>query len=318
MTAPTTPIRIGISACLLGEAVRFDGNHKLDAYIVGTLGQYFQFVPICPEVGIGLGVPRPPIRLVGDPQRPRAVGVKDPTVDVTAALEAFGRAKAAELGAVSGYILKARSPSCGMERVKVYRADGGLPQSGAGLFARELMAELPLLPVEEEGRLGDPVLRENFIQRVFAYRRWQELAARGLTPAALVEFHTAHKLVVMAHGTEHYRRLGRLVAAAGTRASAELAGEYITGFMAALRHRATRKRHTNVLHHLMGYLKNTLERDDKAELLECIEHYRLGELPLVVPLTLLRHHFRRHPHPYVEKQVYLHPHPPELMLLNGI
>lgn len=317
---PTLPdrIRIGISSCLLGQKVRYDGGDKQDSFINGTLGRFFEFVPVCPEVAIGLGVPREPIHLVGDPEQPRAVGVRNPQLNVTEPLTAFGRKTARELdGTISGYILKSKSPSCGMERVKLYR-NGTPSKQGVGLYARELMRAQPLLPVEEEGRLGDPVLRENFIERVFAFRRWQELAASGLTAARLVEFHAAHKLTLMAHSPAHYRSLGRLVANAGTRPIGELAEEYIQGFMTALKHRATRKRHANVLMHLMGYLKKQLDGADKAELLDLIEAYRLGQLPLIVPVTLLKHHFRRHPDAYVAQQTYLNPHPPELMLRNGI
>ena len=317
MQGHSSPIRIGISSCLLGERVRFDGNHKQDSYILGTLAQVFEFVTVCPEVGIGLGVPREPIRLEGEPDAPRAVGVRTKTLDVTTALEGYGRQMAAELGDISGYILKSKSPSCGMERVKIYRS--GMPsRQGRGLFARTLMEARPLLPVEEEGRLGDPVLRENFIERVFAYHRWQALRAAGTTPARLVGFHTAHKLTLMSHSPEAYRALGRLVARADKHSARELAEEYIAAFMAAMSHRATRRRHTNVLQHLMGYLKKTLSREDKAEMLDLIESYRQGLVPLIVPVTLLKHHFRRHPDPYVDRQTYLNPHPRELMLRNGI
>jgi uncharacterized protein YbgA (DUF1722 family)/uncharacterized protein YbbK (DUF523 family) len=299
-------IRLGVSSCLLGQRVRYDGNHKHDRWISDTLGVHFEFVPVCPEVAIGLGVPRPPIRLVGDPDAPRAVGRDDPALDVTAKLAAYGKRMGRELDDLSGYIFKARSPSCGMERVKVYGSAGG-GKSGRGLYAAAFMAEQPLLPVEEEGRLGDPGLRENFLERVYAYRRWQELAAAGITAARLVEFHTVHKLVLMAHGPEHYRALGRLVARAGRGTARALAGEYIHGFMEALRHRATPARHANVLMHLMGYLKKQLTRDDKTELLELIHAFRQGKLPLAVPVTLLRHHFRHHPNAYVANQIYLQP-----------
>jgi uncharacterized protein YbgA (DUF1722 family)/uncharacterized protein YbbK (DUF523 family) len=298
--------------------VRFDAGHKHDAYVTGTLGRFFEFVPVCPEVAIGLGVPREPIRLEGDPERPRALGVRSRDLDVTQALADYGRRMARELSDISGYILKSKSPSCGMERVKVY-PEGGVPSKrGVGLYARALMQALPLLPVEEEGRLGDPALRENFIERVFVYRRWQDLTASGLAPAKLVDFHAIHKLSLMSHGTEYLRELGRLVAEAGTRSIDELSQAYITGFMGALKHPATRKRHTNVLMHLLGYLKKYLSSADKAELLELISAYRVGQLPLIIPITLLKHHFRRFPDPYIDQQVYLNPHPPELMLRNSI
>ena len=306
-------IRIGISSCLLGEKVRYDGNHKHDHYITGTLGNVFRFVPYCPEVAIGLGVPREPIRLEGDPHAPHAIGVCDKSIDVTIALTGYGRKVVNDSQEICGFIFKSGSPSCGMERVKVYRAHG-VPLPGRGLFAAALMEGLPLLPVEEEGRLGDPVLRENFLERVFAYHRWQQLTRQPLTAHGLIDFHTRHKLIVMAHSTEAYRTLGRLIANAGRTPLAELSETYISGFMAALKHHATAKRHTNVLHHLAGYLKKQLDSADKAELLEIIEQYRQGCLPLIVPVTLLRHHFRRHPHPYVAEQLYLEALPQELML----
>lgn len=316
--AEDLPIRVGISSCLTGEEVRFDSGHKRDAYIMGTLAQYFELVPYCPEMAVGLGVPRPPIRLVGDPEAPRARGTRDPDLDVTDELAAYGRGVAARSGDLSGYILKRGSPSCGMERVKVYLENGHPGGQGRGVFARALMEALPLLPVEEEGRLGDPVLRENFIERVLVYHRWQRLTGGGLTPAALVDFHTRHKLLVMAHSQEAYRRLGRLVAEAGSRPIAELGEAYIAELMSALARKVKRGQHVNVMMHLLGFLKPHLDAGDKAELLETFEAYRRGRLPLVVPITLLKHHFRRHPEPYVERQVYLSPHPAELMLRNPL
>ena len=307
-------IRIGISSCLLGERVRFDGNHKQDHYVSDTLGEVFEFVPVCPEIGIGLGVPRPTIRLVGDAAAPRAVGVKMPDLDVTDRLVHYGKQAAAKLNDLGGYIFKSKSPSCGMERVRLYDGNGGGTKQGVGLYAREIMRALPLLPVEEEGRLGDPVLRDNFLERVFVYHRWRLLDRRRLTARALVEFHTRHKLILMAHGAEHYRALGRLVATAGTRPMPELAPEYAAALMAALRHRATPRRHANVLMHIMGYLKTRLNHEDKQELLELIEGYRLGRLPRVVPVTLLKHHFRKYPNDYIAGQLYLNPSPAELKL----
>lgn len=315
MTDAVTPrIRIGISSCLLGEPVRFDGNHKHDHYLSGTLGQVFEFVPVCPEVGIGLGVPRPTIHLVGPPDAPHLIGVKIADLDVTEQMIAYGRRMARRLGDLSGYIFKSKSPSCGMERVKLYDGKGGGSKQGIGLYAREIMRVHPLLPVEEEGRLGDPLLRDNFLERVFTYHRWQRLTAQRLTPRALIDFHTRHKLALMAHGTEPYRALGRLIADAGQRPIRELADEYITGLMQALRQRATARRHTNVLMHVMGYLKQQLDRDDKGELLELIDDYRRDRVPRIAPITLLKHHFRRHPNDYIAGQTYMNPDPLELKL----
>lgn len=314
----TARIRVGISSCLLGQEVRFDGGHKRDAYITGTLSQFFEFIPFCPEAAVGLGIPRQPIRLVRRGSEVRAVGVKDPGLDPTDALAEYGRQTAYQLADVAGYILKNNSPSCGMERVKVYSENGMPERKGVGIFAATLMEALPLLPVEEEGRLGDPVLRENFIERVFVYHRWLRLVAMGVSAQALVEFHADHKYLIMAHSQAAYRELGRLVADAGKADLAQLADQYVVKLMRALRKPAGPRQHVNVLHHLMGYLKRDLDAEDRAELLETIQHYRDGLVPLVVPITLLRHHFRRHPAPYVERQHYLDPHPMELMLRNRI
>ncbi|HEX7928957.1 MAG TPA: DUF523 and DUF1722 domain-containing protein [bacterium] len=307
-------LRIGISSCLLGENVRWDGNTKRNDYILGSLTQYFEFVPVCPEMAIGLGVPREPIRLVGSPTAPRVLGVETPSLDVTDALAGYGRRMARQLTDISGYILKARSPSCGMEHVLVHRGRGRPVKQGTGMYAAAFMAQRPELPVAEEGHLEDAQLCENFIARVFTLARWQSLAASGMTPGKLVAFHTAHKLMLMAHGDAPYRALGRMVAQAGTRPIGALSREYLVALMTALRTKAPRKVHANVMDHLAGYLKTTLAREDKAKLRDVIRAYRIGEVPFSVPITLFRHHFQRHPHPYVAGQVYLDPHPAELAL----
>ena len=318
---PEDKIRIGISSCLLGEEVRFDGGHKRDSYINGTLSAYFEFVPACPEVAIGLGTPRQPIRLVRNKgeQTVHVVGTRDPSLEVTDDLHAYGRQMAHEMGDIHGYILKRASPSCGMERVKVYTPEGQPAGSnGVGAYTEAFMAERPLLPMEEEGRLGDAMLRENFIKRVFVHYRWRQLEAAGLTPGGLVDFHSRHKLLLMAHNQQVYRELGQLVAEAGKGDIEAIGDDYFTRLMTALRQPATRKGNTNVLYHLMGYLKEHLDSADKGELVDIIESYRTGYVPLVVPITLFNHHFRHHPTPYVEQQVFLQPHPAELMLRNRL
>jgi uncharacterized protein YbgA (DUF1722 family)/uncharacterized protein YbbK (DUF523 family) len=315
---PVDKIQVGISSCLLGQEVRFDGGHKHNAYITGTLSDYFDFVPVCPEAAVGLGIPRQPIRLVQRDDGIRAVGVKTPDLDPTDELAAFGRRTAKQLSDICGYILKNRSPSCGMERVKVY-GEKGMPQNnGVGIYAGELMKGLPLLPVEEEGRLGDPVLRENFIERVFVYRRWQLLLRTGLSAHKLVEFHSDHKYLILSHSQEAYRRLGRRVAEAGKADMGQLASDYSASLMTALKRPATPRQHVNVLQHLLGYLKDQIDRLDREEMVETIEQYRQGLLPLIVPITLIRHHFRRYPDPYIMRQIYLSPHPKELMLRNRL
>lgn len=309
-------IRLGISSCLLGQKVRYDGTDKRDRFITGTLGKYFEFVPVCPEVAIGLGVPRPPIRLVGGARSPRAVGVENPALDVTNKLAAHGRRQARALDDLSGYILKSRSPSCGMEGVKVF-VDRGRVKRGRGIYAAAFMAARPLLPVVEEGRLGDPDRRDNFLERVFAWRRWQALQAQGVTPARLAAFHAAHELSLLAHGKAHYRALGRLIARAGGRNIRHVTEDYARGFMTALTHPATRSRHAAVLAHIVNYLKDRLNARDRAALRAAIRGYRTGRHALAVPATLLRRHLRRHPDPWLARQAYLHPDPREFTLRYG-
>jgi uncharacterized protein YbgA (DUF1722 family)/uncharacterized protein YbbK (DUF523 family) len=299
-------IPIGISSCLLGEQVRFDGGHKRDAYIVGTLSAYFEFHPYCPEVAIGLGVPRPSIQLVKIGDAISCVGVKDPTLDVTDRLRDFAAQQKDSHAKLCGYILKSNSPSCGMERVKVYA--GKQPhRNGFGIYAQEMMRNNPLLPVEEEGRLGDPGLRENFIQRVYVYYRWQQLLAEGLTAQRLTRFHARHKLIIMSHAD--YRELGQLLAGLTKDNLLQVAEQYISLLMITLKTIVSRNSHVNVLQHIQGYLKKELSADNKAELCEIIERYRAGEMPLIVPLTLLKHHFRKYPDTYIADSYYMSPFP---------
>ena len=311
-------IPVGVSSCLLGRAVRYDGGHKHDRYVTGVLGRYFEYVPFCPEVLAGLGVPRRPIRLTGDPGAPRAVRVADASADVTDALLAAARGATPGMDALRGYVFKRGSPSCGMERVKVYGEPGKSPRMGRGLFAQAVMQAHPLLPCEEEGRLSDPALRESFVERVFAYDRWLRAMADGCTPGRLVGFHTRHKLLLLSHSEVHYRSAGRLVADAGRRDPARLAREYLATFMEGMGRRATRRRHTNVLQHLAGYLKRSIGAPDRQALAAIVEEYRTGAVPLVVPIRFLRHHFRHAPDRYVEMQHYLEPYPDALGLRNHL
>jgi len=312
-------LRIGISACLLGQEVRFDGGHKRDRFLTDTFGQFVEWVSVCPEVEAGFGTPREAMRLVDDEGRLRLVTVKT-GVDLTSRMERFAHRRVAQLAAedLSGYVLKKDSPSCGVERVKVYNAHAAPSRSGQGLFAAALCARYPHLPVEEEGRLSDARLRENFVERVFAYRRLRELFTGRWTVGSLVRFHTAHKLTLMAHSVVAYRELGRLVATASTAKRSDLEGDYTRRFMTALAALATPRRHTNVLQHMAGYLKTVLDADSKAELQGAIEDYHRGLVPLIVPITLLRHHIRHHGVAYLAGQTYLEPHPRELMLRNHV
>ena len=310
-------IPVGISSCLLGERVRFDSGHKNNSYITGTLADYFSLRPFCPEVSIGLGIPREPIRLVKDSKEAevRCIGAKNVDLDVTSRLTDSARQQFDWIAGLSGYIFKKDSPSCGMERVKVYFKD--MPErSGVGIYAREILREFPDLPTEEEGRLGDSRLRENFIGRVFLYHRWREMLASNPGRSAFVDFHSRHKLIYMSHNQNKARKLGQLVAGIADINLEEYARCYIRAVSELTSEPASRKNHTNVLMHVQGYLKRDLEADDRAELKETIEHYRLGYLPLIVPITLFRHHFRRCPNEYIEKSWYMQPHPRELMLRN--
>jgi uncharacterized protein YbgA (DUF1722 family)/uncharacterized protein YbbK (DUF523 family) len=314
-------IRLGISACLLGQPVRFDGGHQWDRFITDTLGQYVEFVPVCPEVECGLGVPREAMRLVGDPAAPHLLTVRT-KVDLTERMLAWARKRVVELEPenLGGFIFKSKSPSSGMERVKVYpeHAPGSPVHRGVGLFARTFMEHFPFLPVEDEGRLHDPGLRENFIESIFVWQRWRELLAASPGRGGLVDFHTRHKLLLLSHSPKHYRELGRLVAGAREVPLPQLLDRYQVRLMEALRLKPTVKKHTNVLHHLMGYFKKDLSPDEKQELVEIINHYHQGLVPLLVPLTLINHYVRKYRQPYLQEQVYLHPHPVELQLRHHV
>ena len=316
------PLRIGISSCLLGEIVRYDGGHKRDPYLVETLGRLVEWVPVCPEVEAGLGTPREPIRLVRDSGRTGGVRlVSRSGARLTGRMERYARGRLRSLAKadLSGYILKKDSPSCGMERVKVWNGDGqAAERNGRGIFAAELVRQYPNLPVEEEGRLHDPVLRENFFERVFAYRRLRALFSARWDIGALVRWHTTQKLALMAHSPVRYRELGQLVAEAGEIPRVELVRRYEDEFMAAMRIRASRGRHTNALMHAVGHFKRQLDATSRDELLGLLEDYRLGLVPRIVPLTLVRHHARRLDVEYLIEQSYLNPHPKELALLNHV
>lgn len=317
-------LRLGISQCLLGDGVRYDGGHKRDPFLVETLGRWVQWVPVCPEVELGLGVPRPTLRLERDPvetgAKPR-LRVLRTDEDLTDRMERWSRSRVKELASenLDGYVLKRSSPSCGMERVKVYGQGKGPPdRNGVGVFARVLNERMPLLPREEEGRLHDPGLRESFIEHVFTYRRWRTLLEQGPGPKDLVRFHSRHKMALLAHHPQRYRQMGRLVSEAGRKGFRKRLARYGEELMTTLGYKATRRKHANVLYHLAGYLKRELDGDDKEELGQLIEQYRTGLVPLVVPVTLLRHHFRRHPVEWVLEQTYLSPYPYELMLRNHV
>ena len=322
---PNPPLPVAVSECLTGAAVRYDGSDARSSFPHEALDGLLSCVPVCPEVGIGMGVPRPPIRLVGDPHSPRVLGVRDPGVDVTAELGAYARSRSEQLRDVFGYVFMERSPSCGLYSVPVHPADGVGPVhgSGRGAFAREVCNRHPRLPVEENGRLFEDAVRESFLARVFAYAHWRRLCGAGLTPARLMEFHSRYKYLLMAHSVRHYRQAGRLLGNAdgdGWREGPDLlprkgeasglagrSDRYLGCLLDGLGKPATRGGHANVLSHLQGYLSRVLDRSSRREITGAIEEYRSGGVPLHEPRNLLLRRLEEHPDPYLGKQVYLRP-----------
>jgi len=319
MAQEKSRIKVGISTCLLGQKVRFDGGHKHDRYITDILGEYFEFVPVCPEVAIGMGTPREAVRLQGKVEAPYMVGVRSGKHWTTKMNEySHKRVSLFKHQTISGYILKKDSPSCGMERVRVYSATGMPARNGRGLYAMELIKQFPLLPVEEEGRLNDIRLRENFIVRVFAYHRLRNLFKDSYKRGELVKFHTIHKYLLLAHAPEYYKKLGKLVADIKKHTPAEMRDHYSELFMTALKYKTTTRKNVNVLQHIIGFLKKDLTDFEKRDILKVIEDYRNQLVPLIVPLTLLKHYLNKYEIEYIRDQVYMNPHPKELMLRNHV
>ncbi|HID31113.1 MAG TPA: DUF1722 domain-containing protein [Desulfobacterales bacterium] len=310
-------ITLGISACLLGEKVRYDGGHKLDRYLTDTLGRYVEYVPVCPEAEAGFGIPREAMHLEGDPKAPRLV-TRRTKRDLTEPMLEWAKKQVLKLEAqdLCGFVFRSRSPSSGMERIPVYNEKGMPVKKGVGLFSRTFMDHFPLLPVEDEGRLHDPKLRENFVECIFVFKRWREALSRGKSRRGLIDFHTRHKLLILSHSQKHYRMMGRLVAQPKAFALDELYQTYQRLLLEALRLKTTIKKNVNVLQHMMGYFKKQLSSDEKQELLEIIGLYREAYVPLIVPVTLMNHYIRKYDQPYLKEQYYLQPHPIELQLRN--
>jgi uncharacterized protein YbgA (DUF1722 family)/uncharacterized protein YbbK (DUF523 family) len=310
-------IRMGVSACLLGKQVRYDGGHKHDRYITDILGEYLEFVPVCPEVEAGFPIPRETFRLVGDPENPRLVTSRS-NADHTERMLAWAEKRVAELEKehLCGFIFKSDSPNSGLSRVKVYNAKGMADKKGVGLFARAFTQHYPLLPVEEEGRLNDAKLRETFIEQIFTLKRWRETMASGRSMKNLVDFHTRHKLLVLSHSPAHAKRMGKLVAEGKQMPIGEATTHYEGLLIEALRLKTTVKKNMNVLEHILGYFKAQLSADEKQEVLEIFDRYRREFVPLIVPVTLLNHYVRKFDQPYLKQQVYLNPHPVALKLRN--
>jgi uncharacterized protein YbgA (DUF1722 family)/uncharacterized protein YbbK (DUF523 family) len=315
----TDTIKLGISSCLLGNNVRYDGGHKLDRFLRDTLGQYVTFVPVCPEVECGLPVPRESMRLVGAPDAPRLVTTRT-GIDHTERMRRWAQKRLDALAEeqLHGFIFKKDSPSSGMLRVKVYNESGMPEQTGSGLFAKAFMERFPRVPTEEEGRLHDPKLRENFIERIFALQRWRTTLAEGKRLGRLVAFHSREKLLLLSHSPNHYRAMGKLVAAGKQQPLDHLYDTYERTFVEALALKSTPAKHVNVLQHIMGYFKKNLSTDEKQEMLALIDAYRVGNVPLIVPVTLANHYVRKYAEPYLAQQSYLNPHPIALQLRNHV
>jgi len=310
-------VLIGISSCLLGEKVRYDGQHKKDLYITETLGNFFEWLPVCPEVEAGLPIPREAMRLEQKDGEVRLVTVKS-KIDKTLILKKWSEEKVQLLSEkpICGFIFKGRSPSSAIYDAKIYNEKGAFIRKGAGIFGSTFLNSLPLLPVIDDGRLHDPKLRENFFEKVFCYKRWLETLKYENTTHGLIKFHTRHKLIIMSHSVKHYNILGKMLANTKLYSKSELFKEYIKLFMEAMSLIATTKKHTNVLMHCMGYFKKYISSDEKAELLEVLEQFRQGFLPLIVPITLIKHYTRKFKEPYLSEQYYLNPYPLELLLRN--
>jgi len=312
-------IKLGISTCLLGENVRYDGGHKLDRFLTDTLGQYVEYVPVCPEVECGLPIPRESMHLEGNPESPRLITSRTKQ-DMTERMVSWAQKRVVKLEKeeLCGFIFKSDSPSSGMERVRVYNEKGMPVKKGVGMFAKIFMDHFPLLPVEDEGRLHDPNLRENFIERIFTLKRWREVLSKKENRGNVVDFHTCHKLLILSHSPKHSQLMGKLVARAKDLSVKELYQQYQTILMEALQLKTTPKKNANVLMHMMGYFKEELSSDEKKELLEVIENYRQEYIPLIVPITLINHYIRKYNQYYLKQQIYLNPHPLELQLRNHV
>lgn len=315
----TEKLCLGVSRCLLGERVRYDGGHKQDRFLTDTLGKWIEYVGVCPEVECGMSIPREPLRLEGDVAAPRLM-THNTRVDFTDQMQAWGQKRLQELEGqgLCGYIFKSKSPSSGMARIKVHGADGKVRHSGVGIWAAMFLRHFPELPAEDEGRLHDPKIRENFIDRIFTMKRFRDARAQGENSANLVGFHTRHKLLILAHSPQIYREMGRLVAQGGESGAENGWNAYVALLARALAVQATSKKHVNVLQHIMGYFKKQLSADEKQELLEVMDSYARHFVPLVVPVTLLNHYVRKYEQPYLAQQYYLNPHPAELALRNHV
>ncbi|WP_339671951.1 DUF523 and DUF1722 domain-containing protein [Dasania marina] len=315
----TKAIPVGLSACLAGQPVRYNGGHSQSRLCLDTLSQHFDFKTFCPEVAAGFGTPRPTMRLTGDPANPRLQLSNDDQQDFTEQLQQGFSEQLAQFEHLDGYILMKNSPSCGLKRIKIYQANGyPHTERGQGLFTAALIERYPLLPVEEEGRLQDPHLRENFILRVYAHHNFRADVSLAPSHHTLLQFHSSYKYVLMAHNQPLYRELGRMLANAKQSDLSPLMAQYFSLFMQALSEPATVKNHCNTLLHILGYLKKSVPSEARQHIAAVIHKYRVGQLPLVTPMTLLKHYIEQFGSDYIKGQRYFEPYPETLCLSNNI
>ena len=313
-------MKLGISTCLLGEKVRYDGQHKLDRFLRDELGSFIEWVPLCPETECGLGIPREAMRLIGKDTENARLFTNKTFVDKTDQMldYTYQKLKDLEKENLRGFIFKSKSPTSGMRGVKIYTETGMPSHRGSGIFAREFMKRFPEIPVEDEGRLHDAGIRENFIETIYVYDRWLSFLEKDQSILGFIDFHASHKYLLMAHSPALQKDAGKIVAAVRKDSRNESYKSYQTILLNILKLKSTIKKHTNVLQHIMGYFKKQLSADEKSELLEVIEKYHNNLIPLIVPIVLLQHYVRKYQEPYLLKQWYLHPHPDELKLRNHV
>ena len=311
------PIKIGVSACLLGEKIRPDGRHARSHYLTQTLSKYVEFIPLCPEMACGMGINREPVRQVDCADRIRLIGY-DTGEDWTERMDSWCERilVGLEEDELCGFILKNNSPSCALKMGKVYSTTGKAPRREQGFFTTRLAKHYPLLPLESDDGLKNPILRENFIRRIFVLDRWHSFLKRGGGIGHLVDFHTRHKMLIRAHDLRGYRELGRLLGESTIQTQNEVIDTYAALLFKSLELKTTRKKNSDVLMHAAGYFKKDLDSDDKQEIQSMIYAYKSGKVPLIVPMTLINHHARKLDKGYLVQQLYFHPNPSELKLLN--
>ena len=315
MSNISTKPQIGVSACLASQAVRYDGSFITNQFIKNECSAFFDIHTVCPEVEAGMGVPRQVIQLRDFDGETKLVYSKNPETEITGFMRDFSDKRIKRLPALDGYIFKKDSPSCGVYKVPVKNDKSGMrKRNGVGIFAQAFKDQFPLVPTEDEGRLHDKGIRENFLERIYAHYRWRQIHASENPLKAFRDYHKNYKLILMAKDNGASKHLGRLVAKVNRDNFSEISEQYISLFMQAMSKIPSQGHHVNVMMHILGYLKDHLNKKDKAELLEWFEIYREKRVARITPMMLLQHHFNRHENDYIADQYYFSPFPGKLML----